>query len=192
MSKRIVWRDIHGEKILDSWSTIIKGAEGKANKIFERTIKRIEEANIPVIKCQMVEVENPRLSRAFREWRVVRELGEEARTFVKRKRDFLMVTNAVLKDYRMYVGARDFGKNLDVSWYLTCEPKYFKKAISYLTTGSEKAIFFGFDPFDFQDLQAYVTVVHRSLLEAVSELMQELDQDPSKIDRKSKGFLGVS
>ena len=192
MSKKVIWRDIHGEKILDSWSIVIKGAQGKGEELFQRVMKHIEEAKIPIIDFQMVEVENPRPSRALREWRVVKELGEEVREFVQRNRDFLLVTNAVLKDYRMYIGARNFGKNLDVSWYLTCEPGYFKRAISSLTTGSEKAIFFGFDPFDFQDLNAYVTVVHHALLEAVGEIMQSLNQDPSKIDRKSKGFLGVS
>jgi hypothetical protein len=49
-----------------------------------------------------------------------------------------------------------------------------------------------FDLFDEQDLRAYVTNVHHSLLKAVENLMLSLKQDPSTIDRKSRGFLGVS
>jgi len=46
--------------------------------------------------------------------------------------------------------------------------------------------------FDKQDLTAYITDVHHSLMEAVEKLMLELKQDPSKIDRKARGFLGIS
>ncbi|MCD6473249.1 hypothetical protein J7K55_09160 [Candidatus Aerophobetes bacterium] len=49
----------------------------------------------------------------------------------------------------------------------------------------------GIDIFDQQDLRAYVTVTHHCLLKAVENLMKELGQDSSKIERKSKGFLEV-
>lgn len=48
------------------------------------------------------------------------------------------------------------------------------------------------DLFDTQDLTAYVTNAHHCLLEAVERVMSELGQDPSGIERKSRGFLGVS
>ena len=51
-----------------------------------------------------------------------------------KKRDYLMVTNAALKDYRMYVGARDYGRHLDISWFLTVELGFFKKAFSEVLT----------------------------------------------------------
>ncbi|HEX77591.1 MAG TPA: hypothetical protein G4O03_04165 [Dehalococcoidia bacterium] len=105
-----------------------------------------------------------------------------------------MVTNEGLSDYRMYVSARDYGNNLDVSWYLTCEPGFFKRSFSGLLTkgASDKALSFALDLFKQQDLRAYVTVVHHCLLKAVELLMTGLGQDASKIERKSRGFLGVS
>jgi hypothetical protein len=48
------------------------------------------------------------------------------------------------------------------------------------------------DLFDQQDLRAYGTNAHHCLLKAVEKLMINLHQDPSKIDRKSRGFLGIS
>jgi|Deesub1362B_J571_1020462.scaffolds.fasta_scaffold00067_46 hypothetical protein len=207
---------MHEEKILDSWSIMIKGAQGKAGEIFEKTIKYIEEANIPTIQYEMVEVSTDFLTRigkatiAFATSTIdlkktaksfkgimkgvtgIKAIEDAAEAFAKKKREYLMVTNATLKDYRMYIGARDYGNHLDVSWYLTCEPGFFKKALSALTTGSDKVLSFALDLFDQQDLQAYVTVVHHCLLEAVSEIMLDLNQDPSKIERKSRGFLGVS
>lgn len=48
------------------------------------------------------------------------------------------------------------------------------------------------DLFDQQDLTAYVTNTHHCLIEAVEKLMLNMGQDPSKIDRKSRGFWGIS
>jgi hypothetical protein len=115
-----------------------------------------------------------------------------------------MVTNENewLKDFRMYIGARDYGNSLGVSWYLTCEPGFLKRlfstALFYGKTkdiqrvSPDRALSFTLDIFSQQDLIAYVTCVHHSLLKAIEKIMRELGQDPSKIDRKSKGFLGVS
>jgi hypothetical protein len=110
------------------------------------------------------------------------------------KRNYLLVTNEGLRDFRMYIGARDYGNNLDVCWYLTCEPGLFKQTLSTLLTKgtSEKALSFDLDIFEQQELSAFITVVHHCLLKALEKLMSKLGQDPSKIDRKSKGFLGVS
>jgi len=41
-------------------------------------------------------------------------------------------------------------------------------------------------------LIAFATSVHHSLLKAIEKLFQRLNQDPSKINRKSRGFLGIS
>ena len=89
----------------------------------------------------------------------------------------------------MYVGAVDYGENLYVSWYLAVEAGIFdrlfpKEKMARLIRGTDILIE--------EELNAYVTCIHHCLLKAVDELMRSLGQDPSKIDRKSKGFLGVS
>lgn len=94
----------------------------------------------------------------------------------------------------MYVGARDYGRHLDVSWFLTVEPGFFKKAFSdILTKGANPmALSMMLDLFDQQDLRAYVTAVHRCCIrQAVEELVATLGQDSSRFDWKSKGFLEV-
>lgn len=163
------------EKVMDRWSVLIANAQGRAEDLFERTISNIKEMSPPDVEYQM-EVVKPGWLKGL----------------MGKKREYLMITNGGLKDYRMYIGARDYGRTLDVSWYLTIEPGFFKKQISKALTGSDKALSFNLDLFTQQDLMAYVSVVHHALLEAVEELMRELGQDPSKVDRQSKGFLGVS
>jgi hypothetical protein len=48
------------------------------------------------------------------------------------------------------------------------------------------------DLFDQQDLRAYAANAHHCMLRAVTELMEYLHQDPSKLDRASKGFFGLA
>jgi len=111
--------------------------------------------------------------------------------FLGEEREYLRIMMGGIKDYKLYVGARDFGNDLDVQWYLTCEPGYFRANLSKALTGgaTDKAFLQILDIFDQQDLRAYVTVVHHALLKAVTELMSELNQDSSKIDRKSRGLI---
>ena len=113
--------------------------------------------------------------------------------FFGKKREYLMVTSEVMKDYRMYLGSRDYGKHLDVSWFLTVEPGFFKSAFSaMLAHGNINALSFNLDVFDTQDLRAYVTSVHHCCVKrAVEQLGEELKQDTSKFNWQSKGFLQV-
>jgi len=174
MAKKVVLHDL---KIIDSWSMIIEDGQGKAEQVYRDTETFIEESKAPGVKTEVVKVRPSWLKGLF---------GIE--------RSYFMVTNEGLKDYRMYIGARDYGNNLDVSWYLTCEPGFFKKTLSGLLTkgASDKALSFALDLFQQQDLTAYATVIHHCLLKALEKLMSGLGQDISKIDRKSRGFLGIS
>jgi len=165
------------EVIIDRWSLIIENAQGNTGPVFKGTLGYLQLANPPGVRMQRVRV-RPGWLKGL--------LGVE--------RDYLMVTSETLGDYRMYIGARDYGNSLDVSWYLTCEPGQLKKALSEILTrgASDTALSVNLDLFEQQDLHAYATIVHRCLLKAVEKLMTALHQDFSKTDRKSKGFLGIS
>jgi hypothetical protein len=174
MAEKVTLQD---DIILESWSTIIMNAHGNADQLYTETEKLVEAIDIPGANIDNVIIRPSWLKGLF---------GVE--------RKYMRVTNESLKDYRIIINARDYGKCLDISWYLTCEPGFFKKALSNaLTKGEEsKAISFNLDLFQRQDLSAFTTVVHRCVLNGVDQLMSKLGQDSSKIDRKSKGFLGIS
>jgi hypothetical protein len=165
-------KTLKDEKIVDSWAMIIIGAQGKSDFIFDTTKKLLEKNEAPGVN-----------------W----ELGEVTPSFFKglfgRKRDFLLVTNEALDDYKMYIGARDYGTNLDVQWFLTCEPGFLKKISAQIDAAAGLISYL--DIFAQQDLRAYATVVHHCLLQAVDSLLDNLGQDKSAINRKSKGFLEV-
>jgi hypothetical protein len=165
------------EKIIDRWSVLIENGQAKVEQVYQDTENFITVSKAPGIKIEKVKVRPGWLKGLF---------GKE--------RDYMMVTNEGLDDYRMFIGARDYGDNLDVQWYLTCEPGFFKKTLSdVLTKGaSDKALSFSLDLFQQQDLNAYATVVHHCLIKAVEKMMGGMGQDVSKMDRKSRGFLGIS
>jgi hypothetical protein len=165
------------EKIIDRWGFIIEGGQEQAEQLYQDTERFIRESKAPGINIERTRV-RPSWLKGL--------LGNE--------RSYMMVTNEALGDYRMFIGARDYGENLDIQWYLTCEPGFFKKHLSsVLTSGaSDKALSLSLDLFKQQDLSAYATVVHHCLLKAIEKLMSGAGQDSSKMDRKSKGFLGIS
>jgi len=165
------------EKIIDRWSIIIEKAQGNAEQIYKDAENFIKDSKAPGVEIERVKVRPSWLKGLF---------GNE--------RNYMMVTSEGLNDYRMFIGARNYGDNLDVQWYLTCEPGFFKKTLSDILTkgASDKALSFSLDLFQQQDLNAYATVVHHCLIKAVEKMMAGMGQDILKIDRKSRGFLGIS
>jgi hypothetical protein len=164
------------EKLLDSWGVVMENGAGKQDEAVAYVTQRLHCSELPGVAWKKVEVQPGMLKGLF-----------------GKRRDYLMITSEALKDYRMYFGARDYGKHLDISWFLTVEPGFFKSAFSaMLAHGNINALSFSLDIFDNQDLRAYVTCVHRCCVrQAVEQIGQELQQDTSKFNWQSKGFLQV-
>jgi len=165
-------------EILDNWSALIRGAQGQRDKVITTTKELINISKAPSIEIKEDKVGPGLAPSAF---------GET--------REFLIVAdrrNPKLGCFKAYVNANDYGDGLFVSWYLTYMPDVWQTLVS-LIPGAGKVI--GLDElnlFNKQDLTAYVTCVHHCLLEAVDKLMLGMNQDPSKIDRRTRGFLGIS
>ncbi|MFA5393802.1 MAG: hypothetical protein WC081_04085 [Candidatus Ratteibacteria bacterium] len=185
------------DEIKEEWSVLIEGAQGRAGYILGTTGNAIDQSNVPDINVEK------------------RKMAMSLLGFFGDKRDFLIVTNtknARLRPFQMFIGARDYGNYLDVLWFVTYRFRFFDRlwdaiakipvlnlilipfSLMRMLGGAvkEKKIGYGLDFFDEQDLRAYLTVAHKCVQNAVDNLMLELNQDPSKIDRKSRGFLGIS
>ncbi len=165
-------------EILDNWSALIRGAQGQGNQVISKTKELIAEAKAPSIEVKEEKV-GPSL----------------ATTPIGETREFLIVAdkrNLKLSNFKAFVNAVDYGDGLFVSWYLTYMPEFWQTVVSMIP-GTRKAA--GLDELNLlnkQDLTAYVTCVHHCLLAAVDKLMIGSSQDPSKIDRRTRGFLGIS
>jgi hypothetical protein len=166
------------EQVLENWGMLIENGQGKYNEVFQDTENFIRESKTPAL-----EIRNEKMAPGI--------IG----SFFGAKRDFLMVKDlqsSMLGPYQIFIGVRDYGNNLDVSWYLTYRPSMLEALLSLFRPGGTALALSELDLFELQDLTAYTSVCHHSTQKAVGKLMLALDQDTSKIDRKSKGFLGIS
>ena len=187
---------VRKQQIVEEWGILIQGGQEHATKILEQSREMITTSRAPNITMEEKGVA-PGFLRGV--------MGE--------RRTFLVVTNrtnANLKSYEMYVSAREYGNSLQVSWYVIHWPNTLQMLLKltmfapllnlailplYVVTQLPKAGNAGLldlDFFDLQDLKAYVTNAHHCVLDAVDKLLLDLSQDPSKIERKSRGFLGIS
>lgn len=157
---------------------MIQNAHGKRTRVFELTKAGIQNTKAPNIET-LDDKAGSTLS--------IQSFGET--------RDFLIVTNRnnlKLSNFKIFINANDYGEHLFVSWYLTYRPDFFQ-CLGLLLPGAKPGMTIeDLSLFERQDLTAYTTDVHNNLNGAVSKLMLELNQDPSKIDRKARGFLGIS
>ncbi len=167
------------EQVLDTWAMLIEKGQGKAGEIFQDTEFFIKESKAPSINMERKQIA-PGMVRGL--------LGTT--------REFLIVTDRGsfrLKPYQIFINARDYGDNLDVSWYLTYRPTLLQAITSLIPFVSViPKTLSDLDLFDQQDLRAYTTIAHHCLLKSVDKIMAELHQDASKSDRRSRGFLGIS
>lgn len=164
--------------VIGDWGHLIEGAQGKAEEIFKGTENFLKQSGVSSIKMERREL-----------------IPGIIRGALRVKREFLVVKEKHfrLKPYQFLVNARDYGNNLDIAWYLTYRLSFIRALLTVIPFVSFiPKVITDLDVFDLQDLRAYNTICHRSVLKAVEKLMLSLNQDPSKIDRKSRGFLGIS
>lgn len=161
------------ETILNEWSTMVDSAGPHADRVLDSIQERLGDADIPG-NCT---------------WDV--DEVKSSGWLSKVKREFLIVRLEQFSDYRMYISAREYGIHLDVCWFLTVEPGFFKRVISVQIGDSETAVSAPKNILVHQDLRAWVTVVHHAVVDAVKSLMEGLGQDKSLLRRESKGFLSV-
>ena len=167
------------EQVIDNWGVLIEDGQGKADEVFQDTENLIRETKAPAIGMKIKKMAPGIIKGA---------LGIQ--------RDFLVVINQErirLDPYQIFINARDYGNNLDISWYLTYRPSFFMAILSLIPFVKIIPLSLSdLDLFDQQDLTAYTTNCHHCLLKAVEKQMLALDQDISKIEKKSRGFLGIS
>lgn len=167
------------EQVIDNWGVLIEDGQGKADEVFQDTENLIRETKAPAIGMKIKKMAPGIIKGA---------LGIQ--------RDFLVVMNQErirLDPYQIFINARDYGNNLDISWYLTYRPSFFMAILSLIPFVKIIPLSLSdLDLFDQQDLTAYTTNCHHCLLKAVEKQMLALNQDFSKIEKKSRGFLGIS
>lgn len=169
---------LEDKRLVDKWSMVIEHGAGKQDYLLEKIQSYLEQADLPNVSWQEVIIAQGMWQSLF-----------------GRGREYLLVTNSSLRDWRMYIGFMEYGANsLDVTWFLTVEPGPFRKLFSKLLTKDEDdaALSFALNFSQEQYLRLFITSVHRFCVKrAVEELLEEIKQDVPKFAWESKGFLKI-
>ncbi|MFZ3020479.1 MAG: hypothetical protein WA051_03145 [Minisyncoccia bacterium] len=180
------------DKVVERWAGLIKGAQGQGERVLKDAVRRIEELNAPHIHASRRKL-----------W--------SGPGFFTTGREFVVVEHKVLDTHDMYIGARDYGDQLLVVWYLAEEPvswlRWFKRnpvralilwpllliarAFSHFKSGTG-TLWNQLNLFDQEELTAYITTVHHSVLEAVKAMTEAERLDFTKVDSKTRGFLNIT
>lgn len=185
-------RQLKKDRIGDQWSALIEGANGQGEQVIKGVIQAIGRVEAPDIFIKREEI-------------------SPGPGFITKPRELLVAEHRVLDNYDMYIGARDYGKQLFVSWYLVAEPISFWRRLKrnpigaifglpFLafasmvskSQGGTGEFFSNLNVFDTEELTAYVTTVHHAVTETVKELMENRHIDFTKVDTKTRGFLNLS
>jgi len=169
--KRLKKARIKRDRIIEQWFTLIEGAEGKGDELSQKIGRLLGEVAVPNLVLEHKNVSLGGLS-----------------ALLKGSRKLLVAENKYLKGYRIFIGARDYGKQLLVSWYLVVDEKELPRLARAVGGDSMMEL----DIFKTEELSAFVTIVHQSLKDAVKQVMSEFNLDFTKVDTHTRGFLNIS
>ena len=164
------------EKIQERWEALIEQGQGQADTIFQAATEYLERAEPPEVRWER---------------RDIRAGG----LLSGKKYDFLYARNRHLNDFRLYLTAYDYGTSLHVAWFLTIELPWWKRIVGTILFWTDilpdpkDVAGAGLDIPKQLELSAYAITLHTAAKRSVKVLMEKLEQDFSKVDTKSKGFL---
>jgi len=182
-------------RTVNDWSYLIEGAHGK------------KETMIDIIKRDLKEVDAPSLNIGYCKVSIAGLTG----IFMK-DREQLFIENKKLLGYNVLVSIEDYGKQLNVSWYLMIKENWLSRLTHLAMKNNLFMLFLApilfvakffyskrnciipelMDIFDIEELTAYSTTAHHAVTKATEEIMGQMDMDFSKVDTKSRGFLNIS
>ena len=170
---------LRNDQVSDSWSTLIEKANGKAKDILNGTEAVLAESKAPSLGIAKKKVSTSLVG-----------------GIVGNEREFLVITDKQslrLRSFQVFVSARDYGENLDVSWYVTYRPTIAQTLVSVIVKSylPERGVL-DLNIFDQQDVKAYARNTYRCFRKAIEKVSDEAGYDMSKLDWNSKGFLGIS
>ena len=169
---------LKSQNIKERWFAAIGGANGESEKVLRAFMSGVQAAGIPEIETGSQ--------------RVSVGLGSKLKGMfgggASQDRNMIVIMNKSLPGWLIYAGARDYGKQLLVSWYLVTDEKKTSRFARTIGTMASMEL----DIFKTEELSAFVTTVHQSLKDAVKQVMTEMNLDFTKVDTHTRGFLNIS
>ena len=173
------------ERIIDNWNVLIddacmvNGHSPTPDKVYKDITTFLAATEPPHLKAELQDI-SPSLSRSL--------FGDQRRFLV-----LTDTTNHRIKPYQIFMSARPYGTSLACDWFMTYKPTPLMALLSLIPyVNVVPQAISDIDLFDQQDLTAYASNAHHCMIKAVQELMLNLNQDPTTLNRQSKGFFGLN
>jgi len=154
--------------IQGAWSTVLHNASGHEKLIFDKMLQFVKDSNMPGISARLDDVSSGLFGA---------------------KRKFIIIKQSNLPDYTIYIGARDFGTHLDVSYFVAIEPSGLKRYMSKKMSGNPYVLSQRADMFSQQDLQACAFIIKEYLKQTLEEMCIDLKLNPGNLESKGRGYL---
>jgi hypothetical protein len=182
-------------RIVNSSSTMVVGAQGKQDVVVNGIKKVLQELATPNLRVEHHKVTLSGISGMF-----------------TKGRKKLVIKNMKMRGYHVFVSIEDYGKQLNVSWYLMLKENWLTRLLqsSYASAFGgyvfapvifvAKIFYSGMgytipelmNMFDIEELTAYTTTVHHAIKEAVDALVKEANLNPAKVSWQTRGFLNIT
>ena len=113
---------LKNESVVDKWSTLVVNGAGRAKQMMDAIETKIKAANLPGVRTAQREVSSGVFGT---------------------KRSFIHVSNDSLRDFLLYIGARDYGAHLDVAWFLNGAAKRLQTRVFQIFNGQPLSNVYG-------------------------------------------------
>lgn len=160
-------------KIMDQWSLMLPGCQGEGPGI------------VQAVQQKLASFEFPGLS-----WKEESASTGLLKGLMGKRRDVLVVRNEKFSEWLVCIGAQDYGRFLNVSWYLTVSPGFMNKVrgAASAVAGEGNMFLNVLDVFDQQDVSAYAAATRMATQIAVQEITQKRELDFDRLERQSRGL----
>lgn len=155
-------------KIVREWSTLLPECQDAGAGLIE-TIQR-----------KLAAYEVPGLS-----WKEESASTGFLKGLMGKRRDFLVVRSEQFPEWLVCIGARDYGRFLNIVWYLTTSPKFLNKMRS---AAAGELLVDELDVFDQQDVNAFASVTRMATVTATEEFAEQRNLDLQRLDRQARGL----
>ena len=161
-------------QLLERWQVLVDNGSGSADDVYDAMVTALESAEAPGVTWE-------------------RQGIQAGGMLTGKSYNGLVITNSYMKKFKIYIFAYDYGTALHVAWFLSMQVGFWTRvfASGFLKISDPRALVNFLDIPQELELSAYVSTVHGTAKGAVGTLMTKLEQDFSKVDTRSKGFLEV-
>jgi len=184
-------------RAVNSSATLVEGAQGRREIVVEYIKAKLEAVEVPQIKVDE---------------RLVSYGGGVVWNMFSGERKMLVVQSKKFGGYYLLVNATDYGKQLNVTWYLMLRENWVTRLLRYMElhwgvalalfpvvilakifyTASRTTIPELMNMFESEELSCFCTSVHHAAQESVTALVHDLNLNSAKVNWQTRGFLSIA